>query len=208
MLDHKEFDLWADEYDNSVDRSQEAGEYPFAGYQEVLDGIYKTILKKEKGRILDIGFGTGTLTKRLYDDGYEIYGIDFSEKMIEIAEEKMPEARLICYDFTKGLPEELMLQQFDFIICTYAIHHLTEQEKAAFITQLLKCLNFGGEILIGDVAFETREELMKCKEKYKDIWDTDEIYLVFDELKQSFPMNKCEFLKKSHCAGIVAIRNC
>ena len=107
MLDNKGFDLWADGYDESVHLCEENNEYPFAGYKDVLGTIYNMVHKKEKAKILDIGFGTGVLTKKLYDDGYEIYGIDFSEKMIEIAKEKMPLAKLVQYDFSKGFPEEL-----------------------------------------------------------------------------------------------------
>ena len=37
MLNSTGFDQWADEYDRSVARSDAAGSYPFAGYQEILD---------------------------------------------------------------------------------------------------------------------------------------------------------------------------
>jgi len=99
MLDNKGFDLWADGYDKSVQLSHEENEYPFAGYKDVLNTIYNIVYKKDKAKVLDIGFGTGVLTKKLYDDGYEIYGIDFSQRMIDIAREKMPSAKLIQYDF-------------------------------------------------------------------------------------------------------------
>ena len=74
MLDNKGFDLWADGYDKSVQLSEENEEYPFAGYKDVLNEIYNVVHTKGKAKILDIGFGTGVLTKKLYDDGYEICG--------------------------------------------------------------------------------------------------------------------------------------
>jgi len=40
MLDSKGFDLWADGYDRAVGVSDEENTYPFAGYREVLGGIY------------------------------------------------------------------------------------------------------------------------------------------------------------------------
>ena len=59
-------------------------------------------MRKACGKqILDIGFGTAVLTAKLYQDGYTITGIDFSKRMIEIAQQKMPGARLIQYDFAK-----------------------------------------------------------------------------------------------------------
>ncbi len=88
MLDNKGFDLWADGYDKSVQLSEENDEYPFAGYKHLLNTIYNIVHKKEKAKLLDIGFGTGILSKKLYDEGYEIYGIDFLQKMIDIAKKK------------------------------------------------------------------------------------------------------------------------
>lgn len=65
MLDSKGFDLWADGYDKAVGISEEANAYPFAGYKDVLGGIFQEILSIEKAKVLDIGFGTGTLTTKL-----------------------------------------------------------------------------------------------------------------------------------------------
>lgn len=73
--------------------------------------------------------------------------------MIEIAKTKMPNATLIQYDFTKGLPESIINETFDFIICTYAIHHLDHPQQVTFIQKLLKLLSKDGAVLIGDIAF-------------------------------------------------------
>lgn len=201
MLNKIGFDLWADDYDKSVNLSEEANEYPFAGYKNLLNQIYKTIHIGEKSAILDIGFGTGVLTRKLYDDGYSIYGIDFSNKMIEIARTKMPEATLIQHDFSTGLPKKFSNIKFDFIISTYAIHHLTNDNKIIVINKLLEHLNPNGKMLIGDVAFETQIELENCKIANGESWDSDEIYIVFDDLKKHFP--NAVFSKISKCAGVV-----
>ena len=80
MLDNKGFDLWADGYDKTVGVSEEGNTYPFAGYKDVLGTIFKTIMKKPSAVVLDIGFGTGTLTTKLYGNGCTIYGQDFSAR--------------------------------------------------------------------------------------------------------------------------------
>lgn len=205
MLDNKGFDLWADGYDKSVQLSEENDEYPFAGYKDVLNTIYNIVHKREKAKILDVGFGTGILTKKLYDDGYEIYGIDFSQKMIEIAKEKMPLASLIKYDFSKGLPEEIKDNSFDYIISTYAMHHLEDEEKNEFIEKLENYLNKDGKIIIGDIAFKTRELLEKCKTNYNEYWDEEEVYFVFEELKESLFDKNINFIEISHCSGVIQI---
>ena len=203
MLDKKGFDLWADGYDVSVGLSDEQNTYPFAGYKTVLNSIYRTVLAKPKATVLDIGFGTGTLTAKLYEQGCTIYGQDFSARMIELAAAKMPGAHLYQGDFTLGLAEPLRQRRYDFIIATYSLHHLTDQQKTVFLTDLLNRLNEGGCILIGDVAFETRADLVRCRKTAGDEWDDEEIYFVADELKRSF--STLSFKKISKCAGVLSL---
>ncbi len=204
MLNQTGFDLWADGYDESVGLSDEENSYPFAGYRTVLRTICQTILKKPNAIVLDIGFGTGTLTTKLYETGCTIYGQDFSERMIELASQKMPHAHLYKGDFTQGLTEPLLAQRYDFITATYSLHHLTDEQKVCFLRVLQRLLNPGGQILIGDVAFETRSMLDQCRKDAGDEWDEDEIYFVADELKKDFPT--LVFERISFCAGVLSIR--
>lgn len=204
MLDHKGFDLWADGYDQSVGLSDEDGTYPFAGYRQLLNEIYNRTLSGKGKAVLDIGFGTGTLTVKLYEQGCRIWGQDFSERMIELAQVKMPGANLYQGDFSKGLVEELKQGQYDTIIATYSLHHLSDEQKAELIHELLPLLNDGGCIYIGDVAFETRAELEKQRALIGDEWDEDEIYFVADEWIKLFPQMKFEPF--SFCAGLLTLK--
>lgn len=203
MLDSKGFDLWADGYDRSVDISDEDNTYPFAGYKKVLAGIYETIRKGQGKRVLDIGFGSGILSGKLYENGYDITGIDFSKRMIQIAQEKMPSARLIQHDFSKGLLADLADFKFDAIICTYAIHHLDDAAKIEFLKELQTHLNTPGKIYIGDVAFGTREELNACWKTSGDEWDEDEFYIVAEEISKEIA--GVQFERFSHCAGVLIL---
>ena len=204
MLDERGFDLYADEYDASVKSSDEENSYPFAGYREILNSIFQTISQKPSSKVLDIGFGTGTLTAALYENGHEIYGQDFSSKMIEVASAKMPDAHLYQGDFSQGLVEALLQQKYDFIVATYSLHHLSARQKAEFIPQLLRLLKDDGVLMIGDIAFRNRESMESCRRNAKDEWDEEEHYIIADELKELFP--DMVFIQKSHCSGIVVLR--
>ena len=203
MLNKEGFDLWADDYDKAVGLSEEENTYPFAGYKGVLGGIFQAIMQKGKATVLDIGFGTGTLTTKLYEHGCIIYGQDFSSRMIELAQRKMPEAHLYQGDFSQGLAEPLQHQKYDFITATYSLHHLTDAQKATLINTLLNCLNEDGRILIGDVAFENQAKMDQCRLEAGDEWDDEEIYFVIDELRKTFP--ELSFTKVSYCAGIISL---
>ena len=203
MLNNKGFDLWADGYDNTVGVSDEENTYPFAGYKDVLGTIFKTIMEKPSAVVLDIGFGTGTLTTKLYENGCTIYGQDFSARMIELASEKMPNAHLYQGDFTQGLVEPLLAHRYDFIVATYSLHHLTDEQKVSFLRVLQDHLNPGGQILIGDVAFENRSQLEQCQQDVGDEWDEEEIYFVVNELKRDFPT--LAFTRISYCAGVLSL---
>lgn len=205
MLDNRGFDLWADGYDESVGISDEDGSYPFAGYKQILNTIYNKVLTGKCHTILDIGFGTGTLTGKLYEQGCRIWGQDFSERMIELAKGKMPEAKFYQGDFSRGLVEELKQNRYDAVIATYSLHHLTDEQKIRLIREVLPLLRDGGPLYIGDVAFETRAELERCKILTGEEWDDDEIYFVADELAKIFPQMKYE--KFSFCAGLLSLKN-
>lgn len=208
MLDSKGFDLWANGYDKSVNLSEENNEYPFAGYKDVLNYIYNQVREHRNSSVLDIGFGTGILTTQLYNEGYHITGIDFSSNMIDIAKNKMPDAVLLNWDFTRGLPEEIINNKYDYIISTYAIHHIPDEEKIKFIKSLSKLLNVNGKLLIGDVSFETWKELDICKEMHKEIWDNEEFYFVANDMMMSLnELFYCNYEKISYCSGVLTVAN-
>ena len=204
MLNSNGFDVWADGYDESVRLADESDAYPFAGYATILKEIYGRVCASGAKTVLDIGFGTGTLAGQLYQQGCDVFGQDFSSRMIQLAQGKMPRAKLYQGDFSLGLVQELKQQRYDAIIATYALHHLTDEQKAAFLQELLPLLQDNGCIYVGDVAFATRAQLEQCKAQAGDDWDALEIYFVYDELKQAFP--QLQFEPVSHCAGLLTLK--
>ena len=205
MLDSKGFDLWSDNYDSQVEISDEENVYPFAGYKKVLSTVYEKVRKQNPKNILDIGFGTGILAKKLYDDGYNIYGIDFSNEMLKKAKQKMPNAELLQFDFTDGLPKEFEQKQFDVILSTYAIHHIDDEAKKLYILKLLKSLNPKGILIFGDVTFETEEDMEAARKKDYEEWDDEEYYLIAERFNLWFPHLKTDFIKISYCSGVFTI---
>jgi 2-polyprenyl-3-methyl-5-hydroxy-6-metoxy-1,4-benzoquinol methylase len=207
MLGKQGFNEWAAEYDETVRNSDRDGSYPFAGYGDVLTDVFNTINDKQQAEVLDIGFGTGALSAALYDKGHRIAGIDFSSEMIERAAKKMPEAELMDWDMADGLPPIFDGRLFDCIISTYALHHLYDAEKWRFLQHLLKQLAPGGVLVIGDIAFRTRQDREACRSAYAKVWDGDEEYTVFEELEAALSgIADCEFTAHSHCGAVIKLR--
>lgn len=63
---------------------------PYGEWCTYLEGILKKY-GVEDGLVLDLGCGTGKLTRLLAGDGYDMIGVDISEDMLEIAMEHQAE---------------------------------------------------------------------------------------------------------------------
>ena len=203
MLNKQGFDLWADNYDQTVQLSEEKNEYPFAGYKAVLNNIYNEVMAKSNASVLDIGIGTGVLAKKLYDNNHQITGVDFSEKMLHNTQLKMPKAQLINWDINEEVPKALKESAYDFIVSTYTLHHLTDLQKVQFLTDLSTNLKPNGQILIGDISFETQAHLQACKIKNSSHWDDDEYYFVYDEFVSTLSdVFQIDYEQISECGGV------
>ena len=204
MFDSSEFDSWARSYDAEVLESDKKGTFPFAGYQNLMQTLYGEIMKKASSRVLDVGIGTGILSSLLYEKGYFITGTDYSKEMLRIAGEKMPGAELVQWDFSQDAPECLKNKKFDFIVSTYALHHLEDDEKLRLISELLTLLDKNGVLFIGDIGFANAEEMKICKETFIDEWD-DEFYFVMSEISERLDCLE-KYQQLSHCCVLLELR--
>lgn len=89
-------------------------------YDALLQPILKYIDKKDV--ILDAGCGTGHILSRLIDLGYDAYGLDIDEAMLELANKNIehPQSymRLFLHDLRKPLHHT-----FDKILCLLDVFH-------------------------------------------------------------------------------------
>lgn len=111
----------------------------------------------EGDSVLDLACGTGTITSFLHDfSGSDVYGLDLSPKMIEIAKAKYldrPWAHFEEGDFLSWDKEE----KFDVIVLYNAYPHF--KDPALLSERFAKHLNEGGRFAI--IHSLGREELDK-----------------------------------------------
>ncbi len=77
----QEYTGFAQVYDTFMDN------VPYDEWSEYLSSLLSENGVKE-GLVLELGCGTGKMTRRLATKGYDMIGIDYSEKMLEIARER------------------------------------------------------------------------------------------------------------------------
>lgn len=205
MFSSEVFDRWAKDYDETVRACAVQGEYPFAGYFDALDQLFTLADSRRGASVLDLGFGTAALTRRLWEQGHPITGVDFSPEMVAIAAAKMPGAELYRFDFAAGLPPELDGRRFDFIVASYALHHLTDPQKYTFLRTLRGRLNPDGAVLIADLCFPTRAALEECRAAYGDEWDDGEYYFVEAELRAALPEYHIDAIPVSFCGDVLIL---
>jgi putative AdoMet-dependent methyltransferase len=200
------FDVWSGTYEDSALR-HEAG-YPFAGYADAVNYINESVIVEAGTAILELGVGTGLASYPLYKAGAEIYGIDFSEKMADLAKKKMPLGFFVCADIRNGIPSQFDGVAFDYCIASYTLHHLPPDDVYRLIDGIKKRMTGRGSIIIADIAFETRPDLEKCRNDAGARWDEGEWYLVAGECIPDMQQRgfSVHFHKASECAGVFELK--
>ena len=200
------FNEWATTYNESIKKSENEKKYPFYGYSDIQKYIFDNANTKENTRILEMGIGTGMMTKRLYELDHNITGVDFSSKMILEARKVMPLNSYIESDFIESL-DILKDEKFDVIIFSYSIHHLKPINQKYVLDMLSNNLAKSGKIIIGDVITRTKKEMDSLADQNQRIWDNEEFYPTFDEydnevLNQHYLV---EYKKMTYCSGIITL---
>ncbi|MED0672139.1 class I SAM-dependent methyltransferase [Aneurinibacillus aneurinilyticus] len=159
------FEQWASEYDRTVVDTN--GEYAevFEGYEQILREVAQELKLPAKSKILEIGVGTGNLTRLLLSEGWRVFGIDPSPDMRSIASRKLPDFTIEDGHFL-SVPESI--GRVDGIVSTYAFHHLTDEQKMRAIQQLVDRLNENGMVVFADTAYADEKAKQAIHEKVKE----------------------------------------
>lgn len=141
-------------------------------YDKWAEDIRKILIKQgiSEGILLDLGCGTGNITRRFADYGYDMIGIDISEEMLQIAiekkyeeEEELPEnskARDILY-LKQDMRDFELYGTVSAVICTCdSLNYITREEELLSVFSLVNNYLEAGGIFLFD---------MNTEYKYKEI---------------------------------------
>lgn len=122
--------------------------------------VYEDLL--EPGITLDLGAGTGLLSKRLEGCGHEVVPLDISEGMLREARSKGVKDALLA-----DMRELPLRGPFDSAVSALAIHHLEAGEKRRLYGAVHDLLKPGGRFVHGDMVRSRNPDL---QERYMDLW--------------------------------------
>ncbi len=143
------FDRWSLSYDR--ERLQQST------YTPIHDEVLRRLAETGPGRILDLGCGTGHLTKRMIDafPASGVVGVDLSPGMLTKATDRLSADRTGGAVLVRSDAQRLPFApgSFDVITCTESFHWYTDQ--VATMETLRDLLVPGGRLLLASIATVT-----------------------------------------------------
>ena len=142
------------------------------GYQEMLDLVAEACRRylPEEAKIIDLGCGTGNAALAVLQKipSARIYLIDGSERMVNVAAEKIscahPNAILGCRvaDLAESdWDEDLEGEEYDAIISTLVLEHLPFYRYKAAIAKCFRLLKPGGWLLAAEGYAEEGSDMQE-----------------------------------------------
>ncbi len=125
-------------------------------YEDMIDALISSIPFEHNSsiRVLDLGCGTGTVTKTLKErfKNAKVTCLDLAKNMIEMAKIKLHEYSDIDYAIGDFYDYNFS-ENYDVIVSSLALHHLvTDADKKEFYRKIYNALTPGGIFLNADVV--------------------------------------------------------
>jgi tRNA (cmo5U34)-methyltransferase len=139
----------------------------------ILASFYRKFIKSDKKkRILDLGCGNGILSKTLFNQNgnLEIVVTDGSKEMLIEAKKELDGMSILEFcqiSFEEIIQGKFEGELFDFIVSSFAIHHLNITQKTKLFEKIFALMNVGGYFMNIDVVISNYENYT---EWYYDLW--------------------------------------
>ncbi len=104
------------------------------------------------GEALDLGCGTGQLTRDLYHRGFRVVGVDGSGVAINIARKASPHIKYFQADLEEPFPSEVTTHTYHLATCNLVFAFI--HKKQIFLKRIKKLLNEGGALIIVSPVLE------------------------------------------------------
>jgi len=146
------------------------------GWRDAVEALERAVTALAPARTLDVACGTCFLTRHLRGP---VTGLDQSDRMIEIAHERMPSAEFVQAD---AIPLPFADNSFDRVFTGHFYGHLEGTEREAFLAEARRV---APELIVVDSAVRPDHEREEVQERilndgsafavYKRYFDGDEL---------------------------------
>lgn len=132
--------------------NRQAPTYDEDRYGQHARSLYPALLEKLSEipyqTALDLGCGTGEMMKRILQDssGKSLYGIDLSEKMLDVAKKKLGDEAALFLGDSEHLP--FADSTFDVVYCNDSFHHYPAPDKV--LSEIYRVLKPHGTFIMCD----------------------------------------------------------
>jgi ubiquinone/menaquinone biosynthesis C-methylase UbiE len=128
---------------DKIAKEYQADRYIFDHTEELHE--FASLLPKN-ARIIDVGCGAGVpVAKYLVESGFEVVGIDFSEKMLRLARKNVPRASFIRKDMTQL---DFADNSFDGLTAFYSVIHVPREKHSQLFRDFNRILKPNGIVLV------------------------------------------------------------
>jgi ubiquinone/menaquinone biosynthesis C-methylase UbiE len=119
---------------------------PYEAWRDFVKEKMKQYGRASSTRLLDVGCGTGELSIRLAQDGFQVTGIDLSEDMLAVAQAKAEESGVRVEFFQQNMTELEGFAPFDCVVifCDSLNYLQNEAEVRQTFARIYEHLHDGG----------------------------------------------------------------
>lgn len=115
-------------------------------------------------KVLDLGCGSGTKSKMLLENGLDVYGVDFSEKMIDIANKENPKGSFSVMDAREIDNIEIV---FGGVLASAVLLHFPKKELPEMLEKIKKKIKENGYLYL---SLKEKKESEKDEETVTEKW--------------------------------------
>ena len=163
-----------EEFADYYDRLMEAD---YATISEVIDS-FVVAERKKRGILLDLGCGTGCLCELMAKKGYDVIGVDVSERMLSKAMEKRLESGLPIQYLRQNMTELDMFGTIDVAICTLdSLNHLRNFDEVRKTFAGVSLFAEPGGLFVFDVNTLYKHEKILGNNTF--VYETEDVFLVW-----------------------------
>ena len=126
-----------------------------AGFEKVLDHLLRLAAPQEADECVDLGAGTGFVTTALAPRVSSVLAVDISAAMAASLLQRATAAGLANVSAEVADLARLSLPpgRADLVVSSYALHHLTDDEKRDLVARAAQWLRPDGRLVIADMMF-------------------------------------------------------